>query len=542
MTNEVSLLEDRLTRSELLQTKHESGLNRFAVALAYGSLVQPVEGLLQLVDNNEQMNLHRVASDWLGDLDDKCETSSCTEFLAKQAGHAVATIGTFYLMGKLVAVGTRRGLSELDIAHRLGQDGILGLSTREAVLTSFLHDSVLRPVDSSKVNSVYLAHLCNGITGGITVGSMCAIAGSLTKFGKSAQSVASTEQGATAGSIRSIVGSKPVATLLAATTSGAIGANMDALFKKGTLASAEENAAAIVLTGIFAGGLSFYHHARGTHNYRLVSEYEQGKAPHDDRFIIKNPKYSGKDVDEVANTAEQIIQRAAQLVQQGELKTAIALEEHLHLEYKHRIWGLKSNVDLRRFPPATSERTLTEFLGKADARIQPKHAAYLRQFQRLIRGKAEHTMEAELEGEMFEFVTTRGPRGDECAPIAWRRPPLRSIEAADRRVEDLFQQIVKLKDAPRTVQTLESALKNVGEIEWLSGESWRYFKGSAGVQQLKARTLLEVAGVKAGSYRVGIDPNLESLSLPLDQYLRVYSRFYSEKPSFYRAASTERTN
>ncbi|MBY0548908.1 MAG: hypothetical protein K2W95_16675 [Candidatus Obscuribacterales bacterium] len=515
-----------LSKSDLLTTQTESPLFNFARSAAYAAFVQPAEALAQLIDYSASTELQGIARNWSNSA--QVEHLNARTAISRFAGQAVGTIATFVVAGKVVGLGTRRGMSQLEVAHKLSQTGLLGLGTKEAALTAFLHDSLLRPTDNKDTRSFAVSRLSNGFVSAVTIGSISSIAGGLAKFGVRSSEPLASELGK---NLRMLLCSKPGSTSVAGSLGGGLGVNTDALLKTGTLASATDTTAGMISTGLFAGGLSLIHHMRGTHHYKLIADSECTDSP--GRFLIKGPGYTKSRACEVIKSAEQIIQETSLMIRQGEFRTAFALEEHLQREYVQNVLQYPPKMHLLRFTP---DGVLTELgtVFSGDAYMQTKHLPYLRRCLSFLNGRTERTMQTVIEGEQVKLVTTKAPVPEIQTRLSWSAPSWSSIAKVDRRMDVLFQEARRLMDAPKTVQTLDTALKTVGEMEWLTGQSWRYIKGTAGVQQLKARSILEAIGVRTGEYRGAIDPNLETLALPLPAFLKKYTGLYAELPSFYK--------
>ncbi len=67
-------------------------------------------------------------------------------------------------------------MTEVQLAERLGQRTVLGLSMKEAVLTGAAHDTLLRPVDEHNTQPFLVAKALNGVNGAITMGVMHGVA------------------------------------------------------------------------------------------------------------------------------------------------------------------------------------------------------------------------------------------------------------------------------------------------------------------------------------------------------------------------------
>lgn len=170
-----------------LQTKpkpaaeHNGLLEDFMRSTGHSMIQTPINAVVQLADKSlGSTMLPNVQISYL-----KAPESAeygTSNYWAQQSGNAVGMLVPFMLAGKAVKSVTRAGLSEVQLAEKLTQRSVLGLTMKEAVLTGAVHDSLLRPVEQGDERPFLLAKGLNGVNGAITMGVMHGVA---TRFSPS---------------------------------------------------------------------------------------------------------------------------------------------------------------------------------------------------------------------------------------------------------------------------------------------------------------------------------------------------------------------
>ena len=105
------------------------------------------------------------------------------------------------------------------------------------------------------------------------------------------------------------------------------------------------------------------------------------------------------------------------------------------------------------------------------------------------------------------------------------------IKIVEQHCNQLFAEILALAELPRTADNAQTILNYTAECEWFSAQSWKYAPGCAGIAQLKTRATLDFAGIHNGRYKENLDPNLEALVMPLEEFVQNFSSFFESPPS-----------
>lgn len=241
-----------------------------------------------------------------------------------------------------------------------------------------------------------------------------------------------------------------------------------------------------------------------------------------ERFIIQLPGYTPN-----ANSlaiVEQLIADCRDAVLSGEISSAVALEHALGDVYIPVVRGGGFNY-MRDIHPGCL---------KFCCPMMDKHLSYLPRIRQYLgENNQERTMTTVLFGEEVSLVRTFWAPA--LSKATWEPSYDRhTIELTDRRIQELFTEMVANR-TERSPEALQSQLALAAEIEWLSGQAWKPKWGSAGISQLKTRTLLEVVGIDSIRFQCGIDPNLEVLVSDLETFRGNFTNFFSAKPRYFPA-------
>lgn len=147
----------------------------FLRSAGHSAIQTPINAVVQLADKGLGTNM--LPSVQIRGLEAPQVSEYGTgNYWAQQTGAAVGMLVPFLAVGKGVKSVTRAGMSEVQLAERLTQRTVLGLSMKEAVLTGAVHDSFLRPVDEHNTQPFLVAKALNGVNGAITMGVMHGVA------------------------------------------------------------------------------------------------------------------------------------------------------------------------------------------------------------------------------------------------------------------------------------------------------------------------------------------------------------------------------
>lgn len=270
----------------------------------------------------------------------------------------------------------------------------------------------------------------------------------------------------------------------------------------------------------------------------LSSKRPKMLASERNRFFIRTSGDCGYGRDPaVADKAEELIGLAREKIASGTVSTFGGLENLVARQYI-RLFHYNERVlarsDIGRPLDPRTGRLETVATG-----MMPKHFPYRQRVDAVLSLQDRQVARLSLFGRELCLVTTvliselRGNGMAIDAPESYDGPgwiPTDDVESAslvDRRREELFRE---LKELARTAQPKEKVLDAVAEIEWLSAQRWRFERGTAGVQQILARALLESCEIETGPYKIDIDPNLEALTSTLEAYRALYPSIYEDSP------------
>lgn len=234
-----------VVRDGLVNSPQDSALQDFARAAAYSLLQSPIKALSQPIDAITGTTLAKntlfISAPEQADYNTKT-------FWAQQAGHALGTLGSFYVAGKIVKDFTRGGLTEAQLATTLSNRGVLGLTLKETALTGLIHDSILRPTADEDKNALLTARATAGVNGALTLSSM-----TLAGFGLKR-----------AGSRNEVINGT-----LSGIPGGLINAELHSIFQQGKLATVEQLTQSVVTMSVIGAGFGGWHQYKG--------KYESGR-------------------------------------------------------------------------------------------------------------------------------------------------------------------------------------------------------------------------------------------------------------------------
>lgn len=239
----------RLEVSPLLleHSRDTSMLEDFGRSLAYTAVQSPITAILQPIDRTFGTEL--AAHPFIAPPDEaKFNTG---KFWAQQTGAAVGMLGTFWLVGKGVRGFTRCGMTETQIAQTMSNRGILGLTMKEAALTGFFHDSILKPSDPRDTRSLLSSRLASGATGALTMPTLTAASIGLRHAGR--------ELVATRPATASLLQNEVLGGFVSGTGAGFVAAQSHSILKDGHFASLQETGKSMYTMGVVGAGFGGYH-------------------------------------------------------------------------------------------------------------------------------------------------------------------------------------------------------------------------------------------------------------------------------------------
>jgi hypothetical protein len=241
------------------------------------------------------------------------------------------------------------------------------------------------------------------------------------------------------------------------------------------------------------------------------------------RSLVRIGGYGSSE--QTALAMEKIIAGARGGIDNGKLQTGADVEQYIAKGYMQKMYPKFGGVFDR---------------GYIEALPRLKNLAYAGKFDKLFASSPEYVATTQIDGRNWNLM--KSVKVDYWDPhtrtdyrIKWLFPRSSELkEAVQGRIDKLFGEVMATKTTPHSVESLNETLSRVAEMEWLNANLWKYARGSAGISQLEARTWLEAAGIDSGRYKKMVDPNLEALIRPLDDFRRAYPTFFEEAPNYFR--------
>jgi len=79
-----------------------------------------------------------------------------------------------------------------------------------------------------------------------------------------------------------------------------------------------------------------------------------------------------------------------------------------------------------------------------------------------------------------------------------------------------------------TPENINKITKDVARVHWLMSQTRPYYRGSAGIADIMAKSLFESKGIQVSCYKKDVNPNLEAFVRPYPEYVNEYKNFFSE--------------
>lgn len=255
------------------------------------------------------------------------------------------------------------------------------------------------------------------------------------------------------------------------------------------------------------------------------------------RTLLRVDGYGGNPSSAVS--MERIVAGTRNDVLSGKLTTHADVERRIASQYLDHVHGqVYAPID----PAFKGSSVIPNLAARmySQAGLLEKHEQWKPLLRRVVGPEGEHQATATIDGQTHNFVKTEH---DFLVGYSWKLPTsadAAAFSAAARRQDNLFEQLLKSREAGESPIALNQNLERVAEMEWLNAQTWKYVRGSAGVSQLEARTWLEIAGIDSGRFKAHIDPNIEALTRSLDNYKRAYPTFFQNPPNYFSVAKSDR--
>lgn len=340
---------DREQQNQQIELAHQAALERakqppnglfedFARSVGHSAIQTPLNAVTQLIDKTTGTEL--LPKVQIGMLEAPAAAQFGTaNYWAQQSGSAIGMIAPFLLAGKGVKTFTRAGMTETQLAANLSSRTILGLSTKEAVLTGAVHDSLLRPVDQNSTQPFLVGKALNGANGAMTMFALSTIGRQFTPAaGVSTSRFLSLVKNPYTGGMVSGLGAGAVSAQgheylsnlkFDSASSFARSATTDAKF-----ASLKETAETAFTMGVIGVGFGAYHKAKGqfesprkNFEWSNKSDTADGAAPKEFK-VIGGEKAVTAALEQVAKTGEVLVNVREHLGRPAGISRFLGVQEY----------------------------------------------------------------------------------------------------------------------------------------------------------------------------------------------------------------------
>lgn len=227
-------MADRISDSNVAQPKeHEGVFTEFVHSAIYAAVQEPVKGVSQLVDHIAGTNLEKT----LTFMSQPTGGSGTGDWIAQQLGGAVGMILPYMLV--------RGGMKGL-IGESAQTATTLGMSLKEAGMTGFAYQALLKPTEGNPDNNFWASRGLNGVAGAATFMTMT---GSAYGLGKLSSIAESNGMARVAPLLRNPIS----AGVLSGLPAGVVSAEGSSLINNGKLASGSELGQSIASMALIGG-------------------------------------------------------------------------------------------------------------------------------------------------------------------------------------------------------------------------------------------------------------------------------------------------
>ena len=106
-------------------------------------------------------------------------------------------------------------------------------------------------------------------------------------------------------------------------------------------------------------------------------------------------------------------------------------------------------------------------------------------------------------------------------------PGTRAIPIVYKKIDSIFRRVQNNNDE-LTPENIDKITKDVAKVHWLISQTRPYYRGSAGIADIMAKSLFESKGIQVSPYKKDINPNLEAFVRSDSEYVNEYKNFFSE--------------
>jgi hypothetical protein len=244
----------------------------------YTAIQEPVSGVTQIVD--EFAGTKMLPKVQFIDAPVQAQFGT-TDWHAQQIGSAVGMILPFMVVGK----GVRGVLgTSAEEASLMSRKAAFGMSMKEAGLTGFTYDALLRPSDPNHSGGLGGFLLDRGTQGAIGAGTFMTLTG--TSLGLRSIGGATVEKSALLPLLRNPI----INGAISGVPAGLFTAEANSLTKTGHLASAEEVGQSVYGMSVIGGGFGAVHSFTAPREGGLPSRYDALKSGVKDLLTPSEPK------------------------------------------------------------------------------------------------------------------------------------------------------------------------------------------------------------------------------------------------------------
>ncbi|MFN8614287.1 MAG: hypothetical protein U0003_00005, partial [Vampirovibrionales bacterium] len=136
-----------------------------------------------------------------------------------------------------------------------------------------------------------------------------------------------------------------------------------------------------------------------------------------------------------------------------------------------------------------------------------------------------HEKSFQLNGQTIPLTLTYKERATTTNLFSWNHTSPKYFPQIKQRLNQLLGEYHKLSGS-----NVEDVVNHVAEMHYLMANATFYKRGSAGISDMVAKSLLEAKGIQLSPYKSGIMPDCEAFVRDLDDYKKAYANFFEKEP------------
>ncbi|MDO8648676.1 MAG: hypothetical protein Q7R81_02735 [Candidatus Peregrinibacteria bacterium] len=156
------------------------------------------------------------------------------------------------------------------------------------------------------------------------------------------------------------------------------------------------------------------------------------------------------------------------------------------------------------------------------------------EFYREFHG-TQHSMVLKRGSENLELTKTFVD-GEKSDNAWWIHVPLAVTAQLQSIAEEYHAEFLHLhalldkRELEKDQRSLLHIERIVGAIHWLKAHAIEFFRGSAGVSDMRSRAYFDSVGIVTSAWRETVIPDCEALVTPFEEYVEMYPSLFAEKP------------